>query len=202
MLCVESEIAPLKRVIVSRPKEALGRIMPENTLQFLFDDLLCPEIAQQEHDRFTQILKENGVEVLFLESLLEEVMNIDAARKWILSKLFCNYDFGVSFVQEFHALLMKMSAKQLSFHLLAGLTAHEANLYHKGLMGLVCEPTDFLLPPHPNHYFTRDPSCWIDGGVCINRMQYAVRRGESLNFAAIYKYHPLFTRETIIFRYA
>jgi Arginine deiminase len=29
---------------------------------------------------------------------------------------------------------------------------------------------DFLLPPLPNHLFTRDNSCWVYGGVSMNPM--------------------------------
>lgn len=196
MFCVESEIAPLKKVIISKPKEALKRIVPDNTVQFLFDDLLYPEVAQKEHDMFANILKEHGVEVFYLEDLLIDTMNIEKARKWILEKIFVNYDFGLNFVKEFYSFLLEMPAQQLCYHLIAGMTVKEAPLHHKGLMGYASQPDDFLLPPHPNHYFTRDPSCWLDTGVCINRMQFAVRRGESLNFASIYKFHPMFTKES------
>lgn len=195
MFCVESEIAPLKKVIISKPREALKRIIPENTIKFLFDDLLNPEVAQKEHDLFASFLKQNGVEVFYLEELLTETMKIGEARQWIIEKLLVNYDFNLNFVKDLYAFLLQMDAKLLCYHLIAGLTVQEANLHHKSLMGYACEPDDFILPPHPNHYFTRDPSCWLDTGVCINRMQYSVRRGESLNFAAIYKYHPMFTRE-------
>lgn len=195
VFCVESEIAPLKKVIISKPQAALERIIPDNTQQFLFDDLLYPEVAQKEHDVFAKILKAHGVHVFYLEDLLEETVKIEKARKWMLDKLLTNYDFGLNFVKDLYAFLMEMPAKQLTYHLIAGLTNKEAKIHNKGLMGYACQPDDFILPPHPNHYFTRDPSCWLDTGVCINRMQFLARRGESLNFAAIYKFHPMFTKE-------
>lgn len=194
MFCVESEIAPLKKVIISKPQEALKRITPENTQEFLFDDLLYPEVAQKEHDIFAKILKSKGVEVFFLEELLTETLRIEKARKWILEKLFANYDFGLDFVQDLNQFLMEMPAEQFCYHLIAGLTVGEAKIHNKGLMGYVFDPQEFILPPHPNHYFTRDPSCWIGQGVCINRMQFAARRGETLNFAVIYKFHPMFQK--------
>lgn len=195
MLCVESEIAPLKRVILSKPRDALLRIIPDNTQEFLFDDLLYPELAQKEHDVFAAILKEHKVKVYYLEDLLEETLKIDKARKWVLDKLFRQYDFELDFVKDFYHFLYEMPAKQLCHHLIAGLTVKETKIKHKGFMGYACRPEDFLLPPHPNHYFTRDPSCWIDTGVCINRMRFSARHGESLNFGAIYKFHPMFTKE-------
>jgi arginine deiminase len=51
---------------------------------------------------------------------------------------------------------------------------------------------DFLLPPMPNTIFTRDSSCWIYGGVTLNPMFWPARRLETLNLAAIYRFHPDF----------
>jgi arginine deiminase len=196
MFCVESEIAPLKSVVISRPKAALERIIPDNTAQFLFDDLLYPDVAQKEHDMFASILKQHGINVYYLEDLLTQTMENVIARKWMVDQLLANYDFGMPFVRDLYDYLMGISADRLCYHLFAGLTIHEACLQHKGIAGVVSKkPSDFLLSPYPNHYFTRDPSCWIGNGVCINRMQYKVRQGEAFNFAAVYKYHPMFTNE-------
>ncbi len=192
---VESEIAPLKKVIISNPEGAIRRIVPDNTQKYLFDDILYTEVAVKEHKIFSKILKENGVEVFFLEELLTETMKNEKGRKWILQKLFVNFDFGLTFVNELYDYLFKMSPEQLCYHLIAGLTVKEAKIQDKGIMSYANSLDEFILPPLPNHYFTRDPSCWIDGGVSINRMQFQVRRGEALNFAAVYKYHPMFTKE-------
>ena len=51
---------------------------------------------------------------------------------------------------------------------------------------------DFLLPPLPNHLFTRDNSAWIYDGVAINPMRKAGPQRESVHFEAIYRFHPLF----------
>jgi arginine deiminase len=51
---------------------------------------------------------------------------------------------------------------------------------------------DFLLPPLPNHLFTRDNSCWVYGGVSVNPMAKPARQRETLHMRAIYRHHPLF----------
>jgi arginine deiminase len=198
VLRVESEIAPLKRVIISNPQEAIRRIVPDSTQKYLFDDILFAEVAVKEHNIFAKILLENGVSVFFLEDLLTETMKQEEAREWILRKLFVNYDFGLTHVLELFDFLMKLPPEQLCYFLVAGLTVKEAKISSKGLLGCASAPEECIFPPLHNHYFTRDPSCWIDGGVSINRMQFQVRRGESLNFAVIYKYHPMFTKEKFL----
>ena len=195
MLSVTSEVGKLKRVIISRPEAALERITPENCKQFLFDDILYAKAAEKEHDHFAEILRNNDIEIFYMDDLLEETLKIKEAREWVIGKVLASYDFILYSVKELHNHLMEMDAKKLTYHMIAGMTTREAKLINKGLMGFICNPEDFILPPHPNQYFTRDPSCWIGNGVCINRMQFKVRRGESICFSAIYKFHPLFTKE-------
>ena len=49
-----------------------------------------------------------------------------------------------------------------------------------------------MLPPLPNHMFTRDTSCWAYGGLSLNPMAKPARRRESLHSRAVYRYHPMF----------
>ena len=51
---------------------------------------------------------------------------------------------------------------------------------------------DLLLPPLPNHLFTRDTSAWIYDGVSINAMRKRARIRETIHYEAIYRWHPLF----------
>jgi arginine deiminase len=51
---------------------------------------------------------------------------------------------------------------------------------------------DVLLPPLPNHLFTRDTSAWIFDGVSINAMRKRARIRETIHYEAIYRWHPLF----------
>ena len=51
---------------------------------------------------------------------------------------------------------------------------------------------DLLLAPLPNHLFTRDTSCWIYNGVSINSMMMPARQRETINYEAIYRWHPRF----------
>ena len=58
-------------------------------------------------------------------------------------------------------------------------------------------PTGFVLPPLPNHLFTRDTSCWIYGGVSLNPMAMPARRRETAHLEAIYRFHPLFAERAV-----
>lgn len=71
---VTSEIGALKKVMLHRPANELLLLTPETLEELLFDDIPYLKVAQKEHDNFAKVLKDNGVEVLYLEDLVAEVI--------------------------------------------------------------------------------------------------------------------------------
>ena len=71
---VKSEIGPLQKVLLHRPGRELEYLVPDALERLLFDDIPYLHGAQQEHDRFVQLLRENGTEVVFLEDLTAEAI--------------------------------------------------------------------------------------------------------------------------------
>ena len=66
---VENEINPLRRVLVHRPDVGISRISPKRAEELLFDDIVHLPRMQEEHDVFTNILRqfvgdENVIEVV------------------------------------------------------------------------------------------------------------------------------------------
>ena len=74
---VKSEIGPLQKVLLHRPGRELEYLVPDALERLLFDDIPYLHGAQQEHDRFVQLLRENGTEVVFLEDLTAEAIETD-----------------------------------------------------------------------------------------------------------------------------
>jgi arginine deiminase len=189
---VHSEVGKLRRVLVDRPGLALSRLTPSNCKQLLFDDVLWVKQARIEHDAFVDAMRFRGVEVLFLRKLLEETVTDRKARAWLLERRVNKNSVGPGFAEELSVWLMEMDAERLSNHLIGGINRAEVPFAPKGLFGRLLEPQDFVLPPLPNQLFTRDTTCWIYGGVTLNPMYWPARRSETINMAAIYKFHPLF----------
>ncbi len=192
---IESEISPLKRVILHRPGTSLERLTPSNCKELLFDDVLWPERASEEHDQFAQLLKNEGVEVFLLEELLEETLENEEAKHHVIEQtLYASYH-GAHVEELLSQYLNHLSAKELALDLIGGLTFADLGKHSLGLVSRLATPHDFVIPPLPNQLFTRDTSCWIGDGVSINSMSFSARRGETANVATIYKYHPLFREE-------
>ena len=74
---VKSEIKPLKKVLLHRPGKELLNLTPNTLEELLFDDIPFLKVAQEEHDGFAQALRDNGVEVVYLEDLTAEVLAAD-----------------------------------------------------------------------------------------------------------------------------
>jgi arginine deiminase len=79
-LSTNSEVGALRIAILHRPGAELRRLNPRNNDQLLFDGLPWVDRAQEEHDRFAELLRSRGVEVLLLSDLLTEALNSGAAR--------------------------------------------------------------------------------------------------------------------------
>ena len=196
---VYSEVGKLRKVIVHRPELSLQRLTPSNHDELLFDDVLWVERAQWEHDQFTQVMRERGVEVLYVQDLLTETLKAsEEARQLIIGQVATEYTVGWALVDEVRQFLMRLSPEFLARHLIGGLTAAEAGIDWKAYRRIslhaaaLDDMSAFLLPPLPNTLFTRDSSCWIFDGVSANPMYWPARRRESLNMYAIYSCHPIF----------
>ncbi|WP_371349292.1 arginine deiminase [Ancylobacter sp. IITR112] len=198
-LGVHSEVGKLREVLVHRPDLSLRRLTPENCRALLFDDVLWVKRARQEHDVFVDALRERGVIVHDLGTLLAETMELREARRWLLDRRVDPDVVGWDLVDELRGWLDAMPAAALSTYLVGGIARAELPFTPTGLSGRALAPEDFVLPPLPNQLFTRDSSCWIYGAVNVNSMYWPARRPEAANVEAIYRFHPRFRDEDVSF---
>src|SRR3954452_11053457 len=216
-LGVHSEVGTLRRVMIHRPDLELKRLTPTNHDELLFDDVLWVRRARQQHDTFADLLRDRGVEVLYLEQLLAETLALPDARAWVLERAVTAFTMGAGMADEIRAYLEGVDPTVLADHLIGGLTAREAiDIVRRGgttdigngeaargsLVVSAMVPDDFVLRPLPNSYFTRDPSAWVYGGVVVNPMYWPARRLEALNVEAIYRFHPSFRNAGFEFWYS
>jgi arginine deiminase len=191
-LGVHSEVGRLNEVLVHRPDLSLRRLTPENCRALLFDDVLWVKKARQEHDGFADAMRERGVVVHDLGTMLAETMAIPEAREWLLDRRVNTATVGEDMLGELHLWLKELPAAELAQFMIGGVARAELPYEPLALAGRTLAPHDFVLPPLPNQLFTRDSSCWVYGGVTLNPMYWPARRPETANVAAIYQFHPRF----------
>jgi arginine deiminase len=193
ILGVDSEVGQLRQAIVHRPGLELSRLTPRNCDELLFDDVLWAEKAREEHDVFTQVLRDRGVTVHLFDRLLAETLEIPEARAFVLDRVCTPELVGPTLVGPLRQLVDGTDAASLAELLIGGVTRSDLSPMHvRSLRWQTLGLDDFVLPPLLNTLFQRDNSAWVYGGVTINPMAKAARQRESLHSRAVYRFHPLF----------
>lgn len=176
-----SEIAPLKRVIVHRPDEGIARISPKDAEELLFDDIVHLPNMQEEHDIFTSILRAflGNENVLETHQLLAEALGADEESKlWMINEII-DYEELPSNVKD---LLVGLSNVELADLLISGYMEKEDY---------------YLFDPIPNFIFTRDIAVVVNDHVVITKAARSARFRENFLARFIFYAHPIFkdTRE-------
>lgn len=207
-LHVPSEIGALKKVCLHRPGEELLNLPPFELERLLFDDVPFLEVAQEEHDTFAQILRDQGVEVLYLEKLVAEVFDtVPEAREEFLDQYIA--EAGIKGQEMPKVVREKLNSitDNLEFvqKTMAGLTKAEIDMpLHASTtldsLANTDSESDLIIDPMPNLYFTRDPFAVVGNGVCLNRMYSVTRNRETLYGKYIFKYHPDYKDVSLYFR--
>ncbi|WP_341395561.1 arginine deiminase [Arthrobacter sp. G119Y2] len=198
---VYSEVGKLRKVLVCAPGLAHERLTPTNREDLLFDDVMWVENAQRDHLDFVNKMRSRGVDVVELHDLLGSTMDIPEARTWLLDRKIIANRVGLGLVPGTRAFLDSLSGPELARILIGGLTTSDLpDDYLSGYVGLVRESLgrpEYLLPPLPNTLYTRDTTCWINGGLTLNPLYWPARHDETLLMQAIYRFHPDYTGSRI-----
>ena len=191
-ISVFNEIGKLEKVLLHRPSKELLNLTPDTLEELLFDDIPYLKVAAIEHDYFSEILRREGAEVVYLEDLMAEVIK-DAKVK---------EDFIYQYIKEGNIKKEKMTRlifdylssfkdeKDLILKTMEGIHTYDVDFEAgNSLLGLINAKAKMIIPPMPNLYFTRDPFAVIGNGVAINHMHSKTRRRETIYAEYIFKYH-------------
>jgi arginine deiminase len=187
-----SEVGRLQTVLLHRPGPELSRLTPRNNDQLLFDGVPWVARAQEEHDGFAEALRDRGVEVLYLDRLLAEVLDFPAARAELIAAAVDDPRLGATLARTAAAHLEGLSPDELAGTLIAGLAHDELRGGH-GVAYQLMGRGDFVVPPLPNLLFTRDSSVWVGDEVAVTSLAMPARHRESTITAAVYTHHPRFS---------
>lgn len=190
---VTSEIGKLTKVLVHRPGAETEALTPETFEELLFDDSYFLPNAQKEHDAFTDLLRSEGVEVVYIEELVAETLDLD---KKIYDEFVENFilEAGVEKTSEIFPYLLKFineygnSTKDKVDKMIAGIRYSEL-----GDTKTLIQATSheiFVAKPMPNIIFQRDPFASIVDGISLHAMQFETRRRETLFAGVVFEYHP------------
>ena len=196
-ISIFSEIDSLKSVLLHRPGNEQSFVKPENLIEWishdnqlihnpnylLFDDLIHPSKAMEEHDLLSQVLqnfigKENCLE---FTTLLSDILQDTAIRKLILIEcleLECLINHN-KLSQVKLAELESMDTPQVLQVLLTGENPQEPE-------------KKYFQHPIPNLIFTRDIAAVIGQTILLTWGCRMVRKRENILAKFIFTYHERF----------
>jgi len=199
---VFSEIGKLKTVLLHRPGKELENLTPDLLERLLFDDIPYLKVAQEEHDAFAKVLKDNGVKVLYIKNMVIEALDNHPE---IVSN-FINQFIEESLIRSksvkiaIYEYLIKLDNSSLVEKMIEGIRTKEITIKHRiSIMDMLENEYPFYTDPMPNILFQRDPFASIGNGVAINNMLTDTRQRETIFSEYMFRYHPSFEKEDIPF---
>ena len=199
-LKVQSEIGRLKTVLLHRPGKELENLTPKWLEQLLFDDIPWLDLAQQEHDQFAQLLRDHGVEVLYLTDLVAETLDSNPSVKeafiqqFVLESQITSETLTDIITNHLRSI---SNTKELIELTMAGIKKTELPGFTKRSLTDHIRDYPFVTDPMPNLYFTRDPFAVIHHGVAIGKMYTKTRDRETIYGEFIFKHHPRYKDPSI-----
>jgi arginine deiminase len=184
---VTSEIGPLRSVLVHTPGAELLGVTPSTRETYLYDDILDLESARREHRHFVAVLERFAAVHQVRDALAQVLGQHDVRDKLVARTL------DVVPSDLLAQRLAKLPVKELVEVLIAG-AVEEA-----GPIAAALNEQDYMLPPLPNLFFTRDVGFVIGAHAVVGSMRYDVRWTEELILSALFQWHPEFRNAGILY---
>jgi arginine deiminase len=173
---IDSEVAPLRQVIVHTPGEELALVSPHNRLELLFDDILFAEQAEEEHQIMCRLFRAvvgTDDAVLQITDLLLEAFAAEEARHAFVDLVAAR--LPETNIEAYVRELKKLDARELHRFALTGQS-----------------PLALSALPVPNLMFTRDLSAAVGEHIILSHAATKARARESLIIRVILHHHPFF----------
>lgn len=192
-----SEIGKLNRVLLHRIGEEVEGLVPDNFERLLFDDIPYLEVAQQEHDRFAEVLRENDVEVIYYVDETAKAIADPKVKAEFLNKMLDESKLNSMGVREaIYDFLIKMPEKEMVAKIIAGIKKSDiSHVESKSLADYISSSYPFYMDPMPNLYFTRDPGACVGDGLNVHHMSTVTRRRECLLLQYMFLHNKDFAPE-------
>lgn len=193
LINVKSEIGRLQRVMLHRPGVELSNLMPDYLERMLAEDTPDVRRAGEEHDQFANILRSNGVDVVYIEDMFAQVVKDDSVRKAFINDFVDIGVKGISLSAAVKEYLNSVPYDKLFDAVAKGITVNDLkDVQKKPIQFLIKDDYPFLTDPLPNLYFTRDISFCLGTGIAISAMSMPARMRETLFVRYIHKYSEYF----------
>ena len=184
---ITSEIGRLHSVLVHTPGAELLGVTPGPREDYLYDDIIDLENARREHKHFVAVL-ERFCKVHQVRDGLVHILGMQEVREKLVART-----LDVVPSDALAQRLTKLPPRELVDVLLAGAVGEP------GPIAAALNEQDYMLPPLPNLFFTRDVGIVVGEHAVIGSMRYDVRWTEELMISALFRNHPDFANAGILY---
>lgn len=184
---VTSEIGALRSVLVHTPGAELLGVTPSTREAYLYDDIIDVESARREHKHFTAVLERFG-KVHHVRDALSHVLGMAEVREKLVART-----LDVVPSDALAQRLAMLPVKDLVDVMIAGA------MDQPGPIAAALNEQDYMLPPLPNLFFTRDVGFVVGEHAVVGSMRYDVRWTEELILSALFRWHPEFQNAGILY---
>ena len=189
-ISVYSEIGKLNKVLLHRIGDEVEGLVPDNFERLRCDDIPYLKVAQEEHDKFADLLREQGVDVIYYVDETVKALKDKSVRSEFIKKFLDESEIYSTYVKDaLEEYFMGMSVKGMVEKAIAGIKKSEVKVVSNSLADYIDAGYPYYIDPMPNLYFTRDPGACIGNGVNIHHMSTMARRRESLLLEYMYMYN-------------
>lgn len=191
-----SEIGKLNKVLLHRIGNEIEGLVPDNFERLLFDDIPYLKVAQHEHDRFADLLRENDVEVVYYTDETIKALKDKDVRKEFIKKFIDESNIYSEAVKEaLEEYLNDMTVKDMVEKVISGVKKNEIEVKTNSFADYISSGYPYYTDPMPNLYFTRDPGACVGNGINIHHMSTVARRREALLLKYMFMYNRDFAPE-------
>ena len=192
-----SEIGKLNKVLLHRIGSEVEGLVPDNFARLLFDDIPYLKVAQEEHDRFAQLLRDNGVEVVYYVDETAKALTDPKIKEQFINEIVSESKIISDGIREAICdYLMSMPTKEMVEKVIAGVKKSDiTKIETRTLADFITSDYPFYMDPMPNLYFTRDPGACVGNGLNVHHMSTITRRRESLLLKYMFMYNKEFAPE-------
>ncbi len=188
-----SEIGKLNKVLLHRLGSEVEGLVPDNFERLLFDDIPYLKVAQHEHDRFADVLRENGVEVVYyVDETVKALSDRNVRQQFVKEFIGQSNIYSEAVKEALEEYLMEMTVREMVEKCIAGVKKNEIQVKTSSLAEYIASGYPYYMDPMPNLYFTRDPGACVGNGLNIHHMSTTARRREPLLLKYMYMYNKDF----------
>lgn len=150
-----SEIGKLRRVLLHRIGEEIEGLVPDNFERLLFDDIPYLKVAQEEHDCFANLLRENGVEVIYYVDETEKALaDKDVREDFIRHITEESHIYSEGIREAICAYLSEMPTRKMIEKIIAGVKKSDIqNVKSKSLADYITSDYPYYMDPMAESLF-------------------------------------------------